>query len=144
MNLKQHLLATGVIAGAMAPFCRSDAVLLFAAGSILIDVDHQLFYFIRTGRTDISGMFRYFRENVDRHLYSIPYLGICIFHTIEFLLTVTVISLFSPPIRYLLAGLAFHMLLDIYDLLRLKVPFIRAYSIIEHLIRRRQPGYPFA
>lgn len=143
MNLKQHLLATATAATAMVPFCHSTDILLFATSSILIDTDHQIFYYVRTGRYDISGMFRYFRNDVDKNLYAIPYLGICIFHTVEFLLAIAVISLYYPPLRYFLAGLVFHIMLDIYDLLRLKVPFIRAYSFIEHLIRRRQQGYPF-
>ncbi len=143
MNLKQHLAATGAASAALIPICEPTGILLFACGSILIDVDHQLFYFNRTGRYDVSGMFRYFRENVDENLASIPYLGVCIFHTIEFFLLVTVLSFYFPLLDYLLAGLIFHILLDIYDLIRLKVPFIRAYSLIEHLIRKRQSGYPF-
>lgn len=144
MNLKQHVAATGVVAATMIPYSSSTGILLFVAGGILIDVDHQIFYFVRTGRLDISGMFRYFREVVDQNLASIPYLGICIFHTVDFLLTIALCSLFFPPLRYLLAGLVFHLLLDIVDMTRLKIPFIRSYSIIEHLIRRKQPGYPFA
>ena len=144
MTLKQHLLATGVTAAAMTPFCDSGTILLFAIGSIFIDVDHQIFYFVRTGRYDITGMFRYFREVVDPNLQAIPYLGICIFHTIEFFLAITAGALVFPPLRYLLAGMVFHVTLDIYDLFRLKVPFIRAYSVVEHLIRRKQHGYPFA
>jgi hypothetical protein len=143
MNLKQHLLATGAVTAAMVPFCGSADILLFASGSILIDVDHQLFYFVRTGRYDIPGMFRFFREDVDKNLYAIPYLGVCILHTAEFFLAIAAISLYFPPLRYLLAGLVYHIVLDIYDLVRLKVPFIRAYSLLEHLIRRRQQGYPF-
>lgn len=136
-------MATGAAAAVMAPFCSSLEIVLFAVGSILIDVDHQIFYMIRTGRYDVSGMFRYFREDVDKNLQQIPYLGICIFHTIEFLFLIAVLAIYCQPLRWLLAGLALHLGLDIYDLIRLKVPFIRAYSIIEHLIRRRQSGYPF-
>ena len=127
----------------MTPFCSINEILLFSTGSILIDVDHQIFYMARTGRYDISGMFRYFREDVDKNLQQIPYLGICIFHTIEFLILISVLTVFSQPLHWLLAGLILHLCLDIYDLIRLKVPFIRAYSIVEHLIRRRQKGYPF-
>ena len=143
MNLKQHLAATGAASLALLPTGDPAGILLFACGSILIDVDHQIFYFDRTGRCDLSGMFRYFREEVDQHLYSIPYLGVCIFHTIEFFLLVALLSIYFPPLKYLLAGLIFHILLDIYDLVRLKVPFIRAYSLIEHIIRRKIKGYPF-
>ncbi len=143
MNLKQHLTATALVAVPLLACSSSLETAVFCTGSILIDVDHQIFYFIRTGRLDISGMFRYFREDVDEHLYSIPYLGVCIFHTIEFFLLVGLLSLFYPLFHYLLAGLVFHICLDIYDMVRLKVPFIRAYSLIEHLFRRRMKGYPF-
>lgn len=144
MTLKQHLVATGAGAATLMPFCSGTEILFFACGSILIDVDHQIFYFVRTGKCDISGMFRYFRDVVDKNLYNIPYLGICIFHTVEFVLLVAVAAVFFPVLGYLLAGIAFHLALDIYALIRLKIPFIRAYSVIEHFARRRQRGYPFA
>jgi hypothetical protein len=143
MNLPQHLIATGIAAAILAPVSTPTELLLFGSGGILIDVDHLLFYYIRKGRWDIPGMFRYFREEVDQHLDAIPYLGVCIFHTVEFFLAVAIIAALVPACRFLLLGLCFHICLDIYDLARLKIPFIRAYSLIEHLVRRRQPGYPF-
>jgi hypothetical protein len=143
MNLKSHIIATGLASAPLLACSTPLETVLFCAGSIMIDVDHQIFYFVRTGRLDISGMFRFFRENVDKHLGSIPYLGVCIFHTVEFFFAVTALSIFFPLLKYLLAGLVFHIILDIYDLIRLKIPFIRAYSLIEHFIRRRTKGYPF-
>jgi len=143
MNLKQHLTATALAAVPVLAYSSSLETAVFCAGSILIDVDHQIFYFVKTGRVDISGMFRYFKEDIDKNLHSIPYLGVCIFHTVEFFLTIALLSVFFPLLKYLLAGLIFHIILDIYDLIRLKVPFIRAYSLLEHLIRRRAKGYPF-
>lgn len=143
MNLKNHLIATGLASAPLLVSSTPIETALFCTGSILIDVDHQLFYFIRTGRLGISGMFRFFREDVDEHLNAIPYLGVCIFHTVEFFLFVATLSAFFAPLKYLLGGMLFHMVLDIYDLTRLKVPFIRAYSLVEHLFRRRMKGYPF-
>lgn len=143
MTLKQHLAATGIAAIIIAPRGTVAGLILFGCGSILIDVDHLIFYYVRRGRWDIRGMFRFFREDVDQHLDAIPYLGICIFHTIEFFLAVAAIAAVLPLFRFLVYGLVFHLLLDIYDLTRLGIPFIRAYSIVEHLIRRRRPGYPF-
>lgn len=143
MDLKSHLIATGLASAPLLLFSTPLETTLFCAGSILIDVDHQIFYFVRTGRFDIAGMFRFFREKVDKNLAAIPYLGVCIFHTAEFFLAVAVLAFYVPPCRYLLAGLVFHLILDIYDLVRLKIPFIRAYFLIEHLVRRRIKGYPF-
>ena len=143
MTLKQHIAATGIAAAILTPRSSLVELLLFASGGILIDVDHLLFYYIRTGRRDVRGMFRYFREEVDQHLDRIPYLGVCVLHTAEFFLAVAILAVFFPMVRFLLAGLIFHITLDIFDLVRLKIPFIRAYSLIEHLIRRRRPGYPY-
>lgn len=144
MDLKRHLIATGAVSAPLLYFGSSSLeTALFWAGSILIDADHQIFYMIRTGRYDIPGMFRFFSEDVDKNLYAIPYLGVCILHTMEFFLAIALLSTLFPPLKYLLAGLIFHITLDIYDLIRLKVPFIRAYSLIEHLFRRRMKGYPF-
>jgi hypothetical protein len=144
MNLSQHLMATGIVAAAIASTAHPEEIALFAAGSVLIDIDHLVFYYSRTGRCDISGMFRYFRITVDENLERIPYLGICVFHTVEFVLGIAALAFFLPQFRFLLYGILFHLLLDIICLIRLKIPFIRAYSFIEHLIRRRQKGYPFA
>jgi hypothetical protein len=144
VTLQQHLVATATAGAILAPGAPVEGLALFAVGSVLIDVDHLLFYFVRTGRLDVSGMFTYFRENVDRNIHSIPYLGVCVLHTVEFLLAVALSALLFPLLGYLLAGLIFHLCLDIWDLVRLKVPFIRAYSLVEHLVRRRTPGYPFA
>lgn len=143
MTLTKHLIATGIAAAILAPGSTAGELILFAGGSVLIDVDHLIFYYVRTGRYDVRGMFRYFRENVDQHLQAIPYLGVCILHTIEFFLAVALVATLFPPLKFLLFGLIFHILLDIYDLTRLGVPFIRAYSLVEHCIRRRQSGYPF-
>lgn len=143
MRLKNHLIATAMAAAPMLIMSTPTETALFCTGSIFIDVDHQIYYTLKTGRYDIPGMFRFFREVIDEHLYSIPYIGVCIFHTVEFFLAVAILALFFPLLQYLLAGLVLHILLDIYDLIRLKVPFIRAYSLIEHMFRRRMNGYPF-
>ncbi|NVN99413.1 MAG: hypothetical protein HXX17_08820 [Geobacteraceae bacterium] len=143
MKLKNHLIATTLVASPILALSSPVETAAFCVGSVLIDFDHQIYYTLKTGRYDIAGMFRFFREAIDEHLYSIPYIGVCIFHTAEFFLTVAILSIFFPLLKYLLAGLIFHIMLDIFDLIRLKVPFIRAYSLVEHLIRRRMNGYPF-
>jgi len=143
MNLNKHLVATGIAVAVIHSRGSLAELLTFSIGSVLIDVDHLLFYYIRKRRCDISGMFRYFREDVDKHLDSIPYLGVCIFHTAEFFLAIAMLAVFFPILWFLFAGLTFHILLDICDMIRLNIPFIRAYSLTEHLIRRRRPGYPY-
>lgn len=141
MKLSQHLAVTGIAAAALLPVWNEE-ILLFSVGSVLIDVDHYLLYIRRTGRFDIRGMFRYFEElwKIEK---NIPYVGLCLFHTFDFFLAVGVLSLHYPALQPLLAGLLFHFAVDMIDLVRKGVPFIRAYFLLEHLIRRKGKGYPY-
>jgi len=142
MTLTQHIAVTGVAAAALAPFVSGGEILLFAAGGVLIDVDHYLLYIQRTRRFDVRGMFRYFAE-LQPIQKTIPYVGLCLFHTFDFFLIVGILALFHPLLIPLLAGFLFHFAVDLVDLQRKGVPFIRPYFIVEHLIRRRAAGYPW-
>ena len=142
MTLKQHLAITGVAAAALLPFREPAEIILFAAGSVLIDVDHYLLYVQRTRRFDVRGMFRYF-DGLQPIQKTIPYVGLCLFHTIDFFLLIGLLALFQPLLFPLLAGFLFHFAFDLIDLRRKGVPFIRAYFLLEHAIRRRADGYPW-
>jgi len=142
MTLTQHVALTAVAAAPLSPFLEIEGMVLFAVGSIFIDVDHYLFYVARTGRRDIRGMFRYFAalQPVQR---SVPYVGLCLFHTADFFLLVGILAYWYPVLLPLLAGMLFHFIMDVIDLRRKGVPFIRAYFLVEHFMRRRSEGYPY-
>ena len=142
MTLSQHMALTGIAAAALSPFRGGAEILVFAAGSVLIDVDHYFLYIQRTRRYDINGMFRYFAELLPIQK-TIPYVGLCLFHTVDFFLLVGVLALFHPLFFPFLAGCLFHFIADLIDLHRKGVPFIRPYFLIEHAIRRRSDGYPW-
>jgi hypothetical protein len=142
MTLTQHLAVTGVAAAALSPFLNGEEILLFSAGSVLIDVDHYLLYVQRTQRWDIRGMFRYFDE-LQPVQKTIPYVGLCLFHTVDFFLLVGILAFFHPVLLPLLAGFLFHFTVDLIDLYRKGVPFIRPFFLLEHVIRRRSEGYPW-
>jgi hypothetical protein len=141
MTLTRHLAATGVAAAVLSPWLTGAELMLFAVGSILIDTDHYFLYVVRTGRFDVRGMFHYFAE-LQPVQQTIPYVGLCLFHTIDFFLLVGIAAACYSPVLPLLAGLIYHFLLDLIDLWRKGVPFIRAYFLVEHAIRRRHVGYP--
>jgi hypothetical protein len=142
LTLNQHLAITGIAAAALAPFLSTEEILIFAVGSVLIDVDHYFLYIQRTRRFDIRGMFRWFEElwKIEK---TIPYVGLCLFHTIDFFLLVCFLALSHPLLLPLLAGLLFHFVIDLYDLNRKGVHFIRPFFLLEHLIRRRDKKYPY-
>jgi hypothetical protein len=142
MTLTQHLVITGVAAAALSPLMDGREILVFAAGGVLIDVDHYLLYIQRTRRFDVRGMFRYFAA-LQPIQKTVPYVGLCLFHTIDFFLLVGILALFHPLLIPLLAGFLFHFAVDLLDLQRKGVPFIRPFFLLEHFIRRRAEGYPW-
>jgi hypothetical protein len=142
MRLSRHLALTGVAAAALAPFLGGREILAFSVGSVLIDVDHYFLYVLRTRRFGIRGMFRYFHE-LERIVRTLPYTGICLFHTAEFFLLLGVLAFHFPAVRPLFAGCLFHFVIDLVALVRQGIPFIRPYCLLEHAIRRRAKGYPW-
>ena len=142
MTLTQHAALTGVAAAVLTPFLDGGEIILFAVGAVLIDVDHYLLYMQRRRSLSITGMFRYF-DQLQPIQRTIPYVGLCVFHTIDFFLLLAVLAHFYPLFHALLAGCLFHFVLDLFDLRRKGVLYIRAYFLVEHFIRRRAKGYPW-
>jgi len=144
MTLNQHVKITAIASIPLIPFWSATQLILFAVGSILIDVDHYFLYIAHKMQFDISGMFRFFHE-IDTAEPPIPYAGICIFHTVDFFFLLSLVSIIYPSLLFLLIGAIFHFSLDLYDLRQKNSLHIRAYFIIEHFIRKRRYGveYPF-
>lgn len=142
MTLTQHLTLTGLAAAALAPVLLPEEALFFAIGGVLIDVDHYFLYILRRRDLSVPGMFRYFRD-LQPVQHNVPYVGLCIFHTVDFFVLLGVMTRFYPLLWALLAGSLYHFILDLYHLQRNQVLFIRPYFLLEHLIRRRAPGYPW-
>lgn len=142
MTLKQHAILTGAAVAALTPVLDVAELALFAVGGVLIDVDHYLLYIHRRRDFSIRGMFRYFEE-LQPIQTTIPYVGLCLFHTIDFFVLLAVLGYFYPLLYPLLAGCIFHFVIDLFDLRRKKVILIRPFFLIEHFIRRRSKGYPW-
>ena len=144
MNLPAHAKATGVAALFLIPFWSVAQLAAFAVGSILIDVDHYVFYIFRRRRFDVKGMFAYFEE-LQEVQHHIPYAGICILHTMEFYLLVYLLSRTYPILTPAFIGMVFHFGLDLIHLRQHRFLTGRAFFIIEHIIRVRRYGkrYPF-
>lgn len=135
MSPKIHI-AQGVISSVLLyPFWGLN-VIPFGLAIILIDFDHVIQYVVDTHNFSPKGFFKYYEillKNLDKN-----YLGLNIFHTLEFYLLVLIIAYWVSPLYYVLFGLLFHHLFDLIFFIRVKKPFIRAYSIIEYIIRRKK------
>lgn len=142
MTLTQHLALTGAAAAALTPFLGGGGIVLFAVGGVLIDVDHYMLFVQRRRSLSVTGMFRYFRD-LQPIQSTIPYVGLCVFHTIDFFILLAALAVIYPALFPLLAGCLFHFCIDLVDLRRKGILSIRPFFLLEHLIRRRSKGYPW-
>lgn len=140
MSPRDHVIYGTVAASALYPSIGTDAAYFWAA-SFLIDIDHYLDYVYHNGFTDFSfkKMFAY-HNALDRFWHSPEFLNLEIFHTIEFLAALYLVSLWSASTALLsvFLGFVFHSLLDIVYLSGHGVFSIRAYSFTEYYMRRRR------
>lgn len=129
-HLAQAVLGTAVLYPAIG-----EKALIFGASVMAIDVDHFIEYYLDTGRLDIKGMFEY--HDI---LFNNPdnFLGINYFHTIECYLTLFLAGLYIPEANLVLMGFLFHHLFDQIQLMQLKRPFARVFSIPEYFYRRKK------
>ena len=145
MRLTKHVKYTAILSVVLLPFWNFEQIFLFAIGSIVIDIDHYICYVWSFKKFDVKGMFEYYEKWLPSVKDKIPYVGICIFHTIEIYLILVVSATYINGILYLVMGLTFHQALDVFALKRSKSLFKRPYSVIEHLIRVKRCkklGYP--
>lgn len=137
MKAEHHAVLGGIASGALVPVLGVNSV-VFLASTVLVDFDHYLDYIYQNRFSDFSvrRMFR-FEEILDEKSKDLPFLRLNIFHTIEFLLLVYGVAALTglSSIEAVLWGLLFHMVLDWTYMYRHHSLFLRAFSIVEFIIR---------
>lgn len=104
--------------------------------SFLIDADHYFFYILRKKDFNFEKAYWWFfnKRNKYRKLslderteYKKP---IFIFHGIEFLIFLWILSVFSEIFLFIILGAAIHIFLDILELYSINEPFYSKFSQI--------------
>lgn len=111
------------------PITIFQAILIFLS-SFLIDFDHYWFYVKKTKDWNLKRASNWKVYLSKKHK---PIMHI--FHTIEFIILIIILSFFWNIFLFILIGMLFHSILDIIDLIYRKVINIREFSLIRYLIR---------
>ena len=84
-------------------------------------------------------MFQYY-DYVIENKYDKNNIGFSIMHTVEVFFIIYLLSLYVSSELFLpiLCGMAYHMIFDMVWLSYHKVTFIRPFSIVEYIIRKRK------
>ena len=137
-GIKTHCVQAALSSAAVYPFVGGMNAAAFGLSTVLIDLDHVIEYVRQTGSPRIWGVFpccHIVASNLGRGFYVFN-----IFHTLEFMLLAGLLGLLHPLLFYVLAGVVWHCALDLYVLARHGHTFKRALSIIEYVIRSRNPS----
>lgn len=140
MTLGKHLLAAAIAAPLVFHFAGPAATAVFAAASVLIDVDHYLVFIKRTGSFSPGAMFRWY-DRIEQQLPKVRgfYFGACPFHTVEFFTAAALLALFHPLLLALFCGFLFHQACDTVSMYHKGRLGVRAWSLFYDFYTARKP-----
>ncbi|MFO8016036.1 MAG: hypothetical protein R6U32_02950 [Candidatus Woesearchaeota archaeon] len=104
MRLQYHLIASLALAAVFYPYYGIHSLL--ALSGFFIDVDHYITYVIE--RKDIS-LRRAYHFCLGNRYSNV----LCVFHSAEFVVGLSAVSLFSPVLFIAVAGVLLHLLMDV-------------------------------
>lgn len=140
---KAHILLGGIfsiISYLLFPITAFQASLVFLS-SVLIDVDHYIWYVQRKKDDSLKKAYIFFKAL--KKLKKRKRIMMA-FHTIEFLIFVAVLSYFFPFFLFILSGMLFHSILDAIDMNRNNELNLREFSLVRYLVlKHKNPSYYF-
>jgi hypothetical protein len=138
-RLKTHAIQGAAATAALYPVIGEHAISVGLA-TVFIDVDHVFEYVRDTKSLDVRGLFTYcnlIEDNLDKNI-----LVLSAFHTIEFFILMLCLSALYPGVAYVIAGMALHMVTDLYHIsVTLRRPFARAFYLVEYIYKSRSDLY---
>lgn len=111
--------------------------LLILAGGVLIDADHYIYYIFKFKKFNPFECNKYFTEDSKKSDYHIFDGLMLVFHTLEFLIVMIVLSFYSKFALALTIGFASHHLLDFIWFYFFLKRFILNHSLIWWLVKSK-------
>lgn len=129
-----HIVQGAASAAALYPVV-GEAAIPFGLAVVMIDLDHLIVYLLDTGDWTLRGFFMYYRFLM-RNLHT-GYIGLYLFHTVEFYLLCLLLATWQPVFYPIVAGCLFHHAFDMANLVRLGHHASRSLTITHYLLRRK-------
>lgn len=112
------------------------SLIIFFLASFLIDVDHYLYYVYRKKDLSLKRAFNWYIY-MEKKYFAMPknsrskyWYGFCIFHGIEPIILIFLLSAFYKPLAFIALGFLFHISLDIIQKIRENTQPLEVSSII--------------
>lgn len=106
----------------------SQTLLVFLS-SVLIDIDHYLFYLFRKKNLSLKKAYIW-HKNIPKTRKPTLHL----LHTVEFLVLIFILTYFWQGFLFILIGMLFHSIFDILEFIYYKSPEAREFFLIKYLV----------
>jgi len=135
---RTHVIQSVASSALLYPLIGCQAV-TFGLSVIFIDLDHIVKYILDTKSHDVKGFFLYYglmEQNLDKKIYVLN-----LFHTVECWLLLFFLGNIYTTCHYILLGFLFHYSFDICGLISKRKAFVRAFSLFEYFIKKKNGRY---
>jgi len=113
-----------------------QAILIFLS-AVLIDFDHYLFCIIRNKDYSLKNAYSHLKKiHFKKHKPTMM-----IFHTIEFLIFIAILSFYFDIFIFIFIGMLFHSITDIIFFIYGKILYDREFSLIRYLLTKDKNKY---
>jgi len=136
MKIWVHFLVSSALVGIFFPAYGWRALLIIAGG-VLIDIDHYFWYIYKFKKFSLIDCYNYFIDGMDKSRIMKNAGILLVFHTIEVLVLVILLSFYSKLALMFTIGLLSHYLLDGIFLCTVAKRFIANPSILNWIVRNK-------
>ena len=143
MKPNQHILyglIVSFIIWYIFPSIQWYGALIIWLSSVLIDIDHYLFFVITRKDVNLKRAYLFFLDahdelvvsQIKHKIYDVP---LCFLHTFEAVVVMTVLSFYYSTALYVFIGFIMHYILDAYvTLYQHRLPQERRYTIFWYVL----------
>lgn len=132
-----HFLASLVLCAVLYPFYGINSLFIII-GSFLIDLDHYLWYVYKFKNFNFIKAYKFYLKINKEKSFAKQKKCIIIFHSVEFLILMVILSFYSKIMFIILIGLLYHYVLDIIHVLFIMKGTWAVYSIIWWFMKHRE------
>lgn len=111
MEIWKHAVLSLIIAAVFYPAYGWNVLFIFAVG-VLIDIDHYFWYIYKFKKFNLLECYKYYMKSMLSHDFREHYGILLVFHTIEFMLLMVIMSIYNKYALLFTIGLVGHYALD--------------------------------
>jgi len=116
---------------------------LIILSTVLIDVDHYLYYVYKKNDLSLKNAYNWYIKNGKKY-HTLPkdkqkniYFGICFLHGIEAIIILFAFSFYFTFLLFIIIGFIFHQLLDLIELINKRISPLKVISLTCSLVNTK-------